>query len=149
MGYDTKFKGVLKFTSEVTVPQIRAMQAMFGENPDDHPDWLEGTGLDRWDVGYIDLRLTKEMDGLQWEYETEKTRGLENGVNIVIREMRKQWPDFGLSGELLAQGEDITDRWILRIGADGWATKIENPPKGRTIECPNCREDFFLEEVEG
>jgi hypothetical protein len=34
---------------------------------------------------------------------------------LVIRLMQQKYPEFGLTGKLLAQGEDIDDRWQLYI----------------------------------
>lgn len=33
-------------------------------------------------------------------------------VNVVIKTMRQTWPNFGLSGQLQAQGEEIGDVWM-------------------------------------
>ena len=43
-------------------------------------------------------------------------------VNVVIRQMRKDFPAFGLTGLMAAQGSDIGDLWELYISDDGFAT---------------------------
>lgn len=137
MGYTTSFEGELRFASEPTASQLAALSAMLGEDCRDHPEW-EAPGL-----YYIDLELTKDFCGLRWN-DAEKTYDMDKLVNVVIRQMRKQWPDFGLTGALMAQGEDVGDIWALRIGDDGFAIKCDVPKAGESVKCPHCGESFAL-----
>ncbi len=137
MGYSTKFTGTLEFTCELTIPMLTKLQALCGEDP-------RKLGYPRERTGYIDLEPTKDLKGLQWD-DSEKTYYLENSVNIVIAEMRKDFPEFGLRGELLAQGEEIEDRWRLVMEAPDRAVKIEVPMAGAIIKCPHCGEKFIKE----
>lgn len=139
MGYSTIFKGELKFTREATAKQLAALNDMFGEDCREHPEW----GVTS--LSYIDLVLTDDFSGVKWDDGTEKTYGLDQIVNVVLREMRKTWPDFGLSGQLLAQGEDIDDRWALVIEDDGWAHKRPLALSGKVVTCPECEHRFLLE----
>ena len=143
MGYDTKFNGVLRFTHEPTAEQLAALNAMFGEDARDHPEWRAhgGDGL-----AYIDLALSRDFGGIQWDDATEKTRDLPECVNMVIGVMRQRWPEFGLSGKLSAQGEVLEDRWELTIGDDGWASRVDTPPTGAFVTCPHCRLRFVVGE---
>jgi hypothetical protein len=59
--------------------------------------------------------------------------------------MKKKYPDFGLTGFMGAQGEDIDDRWSLVI-EKGKAVRVETPPKGKKVECPHCGESFYIED---
>jgi hypothetical protein len=138
MGYSTSFKGELRFTSEPTAKQLAALSAMFGEDCRDHPEW-DAKGL-----YYVDLELNDDFTGIRWNG-AEKTYGLEQIVNVVIRQMRKQWPDFGLTGSLLAQGESLEDRWALHIGEDGFASKQAIAITGQRVTCPHCESTFILE----
>lgn len=142
MGYDTKFSGVLKFTRELKATELAALSELFGEDCRDHPDWgaKEAT--------YIDLVFTKGFSGIEWDRSTEKTCGLEEAVNIVISLMRKHTPDFGLTGQLEAQGEDLGDRWALAIGVDGFARKEKIVLTGTVVECPHCEKTFLLSDSE-
>lgn len=140
MGYNTEFKGKLEFTCEMTAPMLAKLNSFFGEDPREHPEW----GLGR-DSGYIDLRLTKDFTGIEWNDETEKTYFLEKSVSLVINEMRKEWPQFGLKGALVAQGEDVDDRWQLVIGDDGLAKKVEVQIVGTKVRCPECDHKFYIE----
>lgn len=138
MGYNTEFKGDLRFTKEPTASQLAALKAMCGEDCREHPDW------NATDIYYIDLELTDDFSGLRWSG-AEKTYYLDRSVNVVLGEMRKKWPDFGLTGTLTAQGEDIEDRWALTIGDDGLAHKLPLVITGKIAECPHCGERFELE----
>lgn len=138
MGYSTKFSGELKFTVEPTASQLAALKSMCGEDCREHPEW-NATG-----IYYIDLELTDDFSGLRWNG-AEKTYYLDKLVNVVICEMRKKWPDFGLSGALEAQGEDVEDRWALSIGEDGFAYKTPIALTGKVVTCPHCGDRFALE----
>ncbi len=138
MGYTTHFKGALSFVTEPHACQLAAINAMCGEDCRNHPEW-EATGL-----YHIDLELTSDFSGIQWDG-SEKTYDMDELVNLVIRQMRKRWPDFGLTGSLLAQGEDVEDRWSLVIGDDGMAKKVSLAVSGQIITCPHCEARFEFE----
>lgn len=138
MGYSTDFLGTLTFTKELTAGQLATIKAMCGEDCRDHPEW------EAEDLYYMDIELTDDFTGLKWNG-AEKTYGLEEIVNVVIKEMRKVWPDFGLSGSLSAQGEDVEDRWSLTIGDDGMAHKVPVVLTGKIVTCPHCAGRFELE----
>lgn len=137
MGYTTKFKGKLSFKQPPTPAQLAKLQTFFGEDCREHPEWkCEGS--------YIDLVLTKDFLGLQWDEATEKNNGMVGHVNMIIREMRKEFPDFELEGSLKAQGEEIDDRWNL-VMENNIAIKRDVAPKGRKVQCPNCEECFYID----
>ena len=138
MGYSTNFNGELRFTNEPTASQLAALKAMCGEDCREHPEW------NAKDLYYIDLELTDDFYGLQWNG-AEKTYDLEKLVNVVLVEMRKKWPDFGLTGTLAAQGDDVDDRWALAIGEDGMAQKMKLAVTGKIVTCPHCEGRFELE----
>lgn len=142
MGYNTTFKGELKFTTEPTAKQLAALNSMFGEDCREHPEW--GCGKNQ-NLSYIDLVITEDFSGIRWDDGTEKTYSLHELVNVVLREMRKTWPDFGLTGQLLAQGEDVTDRWALVMEDDGLAHRREIAFTGQVMDCPHCGERIVIE----
>lgn len=139
MGYSTKFDDELRFTHELTAPQLAALNAMFGEDCRDHPEWDSGKGL-----YYIDLELNEGFSGIRWNG-AEKTYDMDKLVNVVIHEMRKVVSDFGLTGQLLAQGESAEDRWALVIGEDGLASKVDIAFTGQIVHCPECGKRFAVE----
>lgn len=143
MGYSTQFVGVLKFAHEVTVPQLAALKDILGEDVRDHPEWPKAP--ERAYLNYIDLQLTDDFSGLEWN-DAEKTYGLEEAVNVVTALMRQKWPEFRLTGHLNAQGESFEDRWSLVLDAEGHATKQPVVIPGRIVTCPQCEEKFAIED---
>lgn len=143
MGYSTRFQGELRFTVAPTAEQLVHLNAIFGEHPNHHPEWDVSRTAE---IGYIDLELTRDLGGIKWSG-AEKTYGMVGAVTLVVAEMRKRWPDFGLKGTLQAQGEDIEDRWTLAIGDNGHAVKIVTDMSGKIVRCPECRHRFLLDET--
>lgn len=141
MGYSTKFEGSLQFTHNPTVKEISYIKSMF---------WLEGD-YSGWDISkgkphYIQFKLTDGLDGIEWDG-SEKFYQTVEAVNFIIANTKSKYPEFGLSGDLLAQGEELDDRWILKINDEGWAEKHKIPVTGKKIECPHCR-NWFLSEAQ-
>ena len=60
MGYTTKFIGELKFTREMTAPQLAELISILGEDCREHPEW------NATDLYHIDLELNGQCDGLRW-----------------------------------------------------------------------------------
>lgn len=138
MGYDTKFEGVLKFTTELTASQLAYLNTILGEDARGHPEWGEPR------LTHMDLGLTDDFAGLEWPG-VEKTYDLVEKTNLIIRLMQAKWPEFGLKGSLSAQGEEYDDRWDLVITEEGWAEKRDIKIVGTVVECPYCEEKFVLE----
>lgn len=139
MGYTTRFQGELKFIHEISVPQLKKLQSMFGEDCRDHPEWGDAKGL-----YYIDFEMTKDYTGIQHSG-AEKSYDVEKQVNVILREMRKEFPEFGLTGSLLAQGECMEDRWTLAMEEDGLAHKHKVVIQGQRVTCPECSHRFIVE----
>jgi hypothetical protein len=137
MGYDTKFTGRLNFTGDFRVKHLSEVKKFLGEDCRDHPEWGEA------DLAYIDLKLTDDCLGLQWSGD-EKTYELDKKINLIIEQMQKEFPDFGLEGELLAQGDEPDDRYKI-IVKDGKAKIVNIVVKGTKVICPHCDEYFFVE----
>lgn len=142
MGYNTDFTGELKFINPLTEDQFEYINTMFGEDCRDHHEW-NATGL-----YYVNLELSNDNSGIVWNG-SEKTSDLEQIVTVVVKEMRKKWPDFGLSGHMIAQGERSKDRWKLVIDENGYGKKekIANVSVGDLICCPNCEHEFKLKDL--
>lgn len=138
MGYSTDFTGELKFNKELAASELSELKKFFGEDCRDHPEWDGASGL-----YYIDLEFNDDFSGIRWNG-AEKTYDMPECINMIITNMRKKFPSFGLFGEMLAQGEDYDDRWVLTI-VDGKATRKEQPRIGQKITCPHCDGIFTLE----
>jgi len=117
MGYTTRFTGTLKFKNELTIQQLIKLKEYFDTDSRKHPEWGPQA------FNYIDLELAKDASGLQWDG-SEKTYGMVEAVNFIITEMQKEFPDFSLTGSMLAQGEEIGDIWRLIINENGIAEEV-------------------------
>jgi len=142
MGYSTSFTGELKFTKELNASTLAHLKKFLGEDARDNEDWLRPKDSG---ASYIDLELTDDFSGLKWNG-AEKTYGLEDSVTIIIMNMRLIYPDFGLTGELLAQGEDFEDKWVLKV-IDGVGIREEIKLAGDVYKCPHCEERFLLKDA--
>lgn len=143
MGYSTSFTGELKFTKELTGGQLAELKAFFGEDPNDHKEWLIPETDDY--TGYIDFELNDDFSGIKWNG-AEKTYGLEHSVSIILMNMQARYNDFDLTGQLLAQGESREDKWVLKI-KDNHGIREEIKVEGDIYECPNCGEHVITSEA--
>ena len=136
MGYNTDFLGTLDFIEELTASQIVKLRSILGEDCREHPEWKDEKGMT-----YIDLKLTDDFSGIEWD-NSEKSYDMPHKVKLVVRLMRETWPEFkGVKGKILAQGEDIEDRWEL-IADGGSVVEREVPIDGIVVECPHCGEKY-------
>ena len=138
MGYTTTFEGELKFTCEMKATELAALNDILGEDVREHREWnLDEAASDFY---YIDLELTKDFSGIKWNG-SEKSYSMEQQVNAVINLMKRIKPDFGLAGQMEAQGEEPRDRWVLRM-ENGQAVKCEMKIEGPIYRCPHCDREF-------
>jgi hypothetical protein len=113
MGYSTEYNGSLDFTKPLSeVEKTYLIGVLYKDNSTQY-----------FSRPAYSLELTRLQDGLQWDG-SEKSHIEADQINTLIREMRKLFPDFGLTGELLAQGEDPGDISKIRINKDGWAEEV-------------------------
>lgn len=134
MGYDTLFSGELKFTRPLTAEQKKYLKAILGEWCSLHPEWNEP------ELYRVNLELLDDNTGLRWDG-SERTYDMDKIVRLVIQLMQKKYPKFSLIGKLLAQGEQIDDRWQLYI-ENGEVKTRELAIEGKEIECPCCHKKF-------
>lgn len=140
MGYHTDFSGTLKFTHPLTDEQKAYLSTILGEWCLNHPEW----NVPHLRHG-VDLELLEDESGLKWN-RAEKTYDLDQIVALVLRLMREKFPEFGLRGKLIAQGEAIDDRWQLYI-ENGEVMTRDLAIEGKEIECPHCHRKFVYDSV--
>ena len=142
MGYSTDFAGELTFTREPTATELAFVTSLFWTNDAD----IHNRGLrnSKGKLSYIQFELTDNFGGIKWDG-SEKFYNAIEAVNFLIENMRFACNGLGLTGSLLAQGEEFEDRWYLVIGDDGWAKRVDHPMVGQTITCPHCGENFAVE----
>lgn len=132
MGYTTTFEGELRFTEELRASQLAFLSTILGEDCRDHPEW-NASGLT-----YIDFELTEDFSAIRWSG-AEKSYDMTEKANLIIRLMRDKWPEFSLDGRMTAQGEDVSDRWVLCVEPGGLARSIVVPVESPS-RCPHCGE---------
>jgi hypothetical protein len=117
MGYNTDFKGELRFVNELNSSSLGLINTFLGQDCRDHPEW----GIN--DLTYINLEFLDDFSGLRWNGKSE-TYGMVDAVNLIVENMRKNYVErFRLCGELLAKGESSEDRWELLINSNGMAER--------------------------
>ena len=146
MGYCTTFKGELKFTQPISSEALGYLNGFLGK---EHRDiGLDGDDICPKGYGsywyYIAYELLPDFSGICWN-KAEKAYDMEHVANFLIDKMRDKFPDFGLTGKLVAQGENIDDRWELAI-ENGRAVKKETPPFGMAVICPHCQGKVYVDE---
>jgi hypothetical protein len=109
----------------------------------DLPENLEGYIYPHGKPHYVQFQVTKDKSGIEWDG-NEKFYEAVKATNFVIDNVRREIPDFSLSGQLEAQGEEIGDHWFLAIGDDGFAHRVEAPKSGDNVHCPHCNHEFQL-----
>jgi hypothetical protein len=143
MGYSTQYKGSLKFHRDLTGSELAMVGDVFGKDCRDHPDWPDD-GYPY--LSYVDLKFTDRFDGIEWDG-SEKSSPLNHVVNVITEVIRRKMPDFTLTGEMAAQGEDVDDRWTL-VMRDGRAERVDCKPSGAAVMCPHCDGKVYVDEAE-
>lgn len=139
MGYNTQFSGTLLFPPEMTIREVLRVQRFLGEDCREHPEWGDT------ELTWIDLSLTGDASGLEWNG-GEKSYNMEEKIELIINNMRKDFPDFYLNGILAAQGEEIDDRYKIIVNANGvFKATLLSETEGM-ITCPERLHKFSNEE---
>lgn len=152
MGYTTKFGGVLRFSQPLSGDQLRWIAELLA---DYDYEWLgkladETAYPHKPETGdvdfrhYVDLRLTKDLTGLEWHTDTEKNSGMVTALKVIQHALLSKWPSermrVYLEGTLTAQGESFDDVWGIEASA-GSIRRVEMAKPAMT-KCPHCRQWF-------
>jgi len=136
MWYSTNFKWTLKFKKWLPVEALALLNTILWEDARDHTEeWKIPNNLT-----WIDLELTKDFSGIQWN-ESEKTYDLPEKIELIIRLMQEKFPEFILNWELLAQWEDFEDIWKLIVTDN--KVEVKKLVVEWAIECPDCWHKFI------
>lgn len=148
MGYSTDFAGVLTFKNVLNAPQIARLSDVLGADirdlPEDVTKFFKEAHFEDY---HIDLEFTSEFDGLKWNG-CEKTHGMVQAINGIILYMKHLYPDFGLEGEMVAQGERIKDRWKIKMISNDALKFPIDMDMSKYVECPECGHEFIPGEDE-
>lgn len=139
MGYTTDFMGEIKIKPELTVKQLVFIKSMFGDMREYNP-----IDAKKHELTHFDFEFNEDMNSIRWNG-AEKFYDAVEKMQYVIDKTTKKFPKIKFEGILFAQGEELEDRWKL-IVKDNKAKKVEITVKGKKVTCPNCEEDFILEE---
>jgi hypothetical protein len=109
MGYTTTFEGRMRLSPTLTVAQKHDLNS-FCE--DRHG------GNTQVDPGFPGFWCDWMTDGeyLQWNG-NEKSYDMAAWLEELISRYFRPW-GVTVSGKILAQGEDLSDRWTMEVGAD-------------------------------
>ena len=129
MGYNTEFIGPLYLPPGIS-PEHRQLIK----------DYLKGNFE-------IDLKMSVDNLALVWNG-AEKTYDMDKQVNNLIAHFIPLIPNFTLTGRMLAQGEDVADRWVLFMDPGGTARCADINETGDTIPCPHCGKPFEIPQGE-
>lgn len=121
MGYNTQYRGTLEFTKPLTIDELNHLETILDEDVRSHPEW---TDIPKRECYYIDLELAPKKTGLKYNG-SEKSYGMHHQLQVVLNEMRKQFPEFGLKGTLKAKDEYGTTYEIIVDGFDVTKTDEE------------------------
>lgn len=142
MGYCTDFQGALKFSRKMVGKELFIIKQYLGEDLRDHPEWGDFKDSYGYGMTHMDFDLSSDFNGIEWNG-SEKTYYLTEKVNILIKLVQKDIPDFSLEGQLIAQGEEWDDRWILKM-KDNVAFKEDVVIVGDKVTCPECDCEFVV-----
>jgi hypothetical protein len=111
-------EGELKFTADLRATQLAIVHRVLEEYA---------------------FELNEEFSGIQWDWDGALMGDEISQINAILSDVRAQLPEFGMTGRLLIQ--DAQSRWLLEIGEDGLAHRVELPDPSR-ITCPYCQRSF-------
>ena len=146
MGYSTQFMGTMEFMLELGASELAFLNKVLGE------DWRDCEQLkphvpENAQFFYIDLELTKDFNGVQWN-NSEKTYDMTGQLNTLVKYMRTYgFSAFGFRGEIQAQGEDVGDIWKIVAQEDGYVKRVDVVFRGTIGICPDCGSKINLDDV--
>jgi hypothetical protein len=139
MGYTTSFQGVIKIEPELKASEIKFIQGMFGDMREWNPKMAK-----ELDMTWFNFEFDENFTGIRWDG-SEKFYDADGCMKVLIDETLKKYPHLKFNGILQAQGEEFSDRWQL-IVKNNKVTRKDVKLKGDIITCPNCDEQFTLED---
>ena len=146
MGYNTEFEGEIKFSREITVPELRIIQATIdASDVGEIADMCKYQKKDDDEFRYLDLELTNDFTGIKWDG-SEKTYYMVTSLNVFFHAIRQRIPDMSFNGRMDAQGEEVEDVWTIEV-KDGVARRVE-VEKPHMTQCPECDRWFRTTDAE-
>ena len=133
MGYDTRFKGAIT----IEPPCDLELYNRVNDYCRDEDKVRDGKNVP--DYGWCDWLVSKDGKAIGHYEETEKSYEMEAWLRVLVRDF---FAPAGrvLNGSMLAQGEDMEDRWCLNV-KDNEVTRTDAKPDG-VVVCPECQHRF-------
>jgi len=130
MSYSVSYSGSLNFVNELTDAQYHRLKSLYGnaERRAKKEAIHIPTLFKKYQLQYPDV-LKDSIDSLITTTIKDDETGIEaydeylipiEELNLIILFMREEFPEFGLTGEMQAQGEEIGDVFRLYVGRDGF-----------------------------
>lgn len=146
MGYNTEFDGVINFSRELTVSELRIIENILDDSDADKIALATGYASKPDDeYSYLSLEVNDDYNGISWNG-NEKTYYMVTSLNVVFHAIRQQIPDLSFHGFMHAEGEGSGDIWGIEV-KDGIARRIE-VDKPHMTRCPKCMEWFLTVRAE-
>ena len=123
MWYSTEYIGKAKITPSPTIDMVNDIKWIIKDN-----DWHSEL---RWN-----LQVSDDLKYIEWTW-NEKTYGFEETLNVLIKEVRRTYPDFDLEWEFEYQWDEWDDRWYVRK-VDWVFVRIEKWLEKDEYKCPEC-----------
>lgn len=123
MWYSTEYIGKAKITPSPTIDMVNDIKWTIKDN-----DWHSEL---RWNI-----QVSDDLKYIEWTW-NEKTYDFEETLNVLIKEVRRTYPDFDLEWEFEYQWDEWDDRWYVRK-ADWVFVRIEKWLEKDEYKCPEC-----------
>lgn len=140
------FDGDLEFNKKLSVEQIEKLKSILNENYENHPEWQGRESI------VIDLKINRDESGVDWWYtmeydEYQNDFELGQSIEFVIKEMKKDYPDFNLTGTLVGRIGQYSPPSLVLDVRDGKVIEHETETilKGSLDKCPHCGHHLELE----
>ncbi len=135
MGYSTDYAGEIRIAN-LNLDRVRTLQKYFGEDKRDLDP------VPKVDFYHFNIELNDELTALKWDG-SEKTSYLEQMLNFL---KEAAGLEFQEGDQILAQGEEATDRYLITIENNTAVTKTIQV--GGFVHCPECDHRFIPGEAE-
>lgn len=137
-----EYEGKLAFTGELTPIQLGNInQILEGELAYCQSQSAEEESF------IVGLKLTSDFSGITCRnynsHDDEDLGEIVENVNDFVRIIAKTIPDFGLSGQILIQGDEPQNRWFITV-VNGLAELVGIKVEGKNVICPHCSGQFFV-----
>jgi hypothetical protein len=113
MGYNTDYNGILEFINPLTPEQELFLIPMMTCDYEFSPEIVQVVTNGDY-MPYNDFIISPDKTGIVWQRDREKSYDQHKAINAIILTMQTKFPDFGLSGNIIAISE-YQEAWVISI----------------------------------